>query len=147
MNYDTRITIYQNNTLYIYSLHHLWEVTQAHDKHYNKWEKKIFKDLPSPEPYSWKKFLKQCAIQLVLMAVAMLYMKFYMQPKLETDLAKQMEILEQKRLAELRANQTDFSALGDGEFEVGFPNSTFAHPHGQDRAVVPAQVIYEHDIL
>ena len=54
------------------------------------------------------------------MAVAMLYMKFFMQPKLEANLAKQLEILEQQRLAEIRANQTDFSAFGDGELEVGF---------------------------
>ena len=30
-----------------------------------------------------------------------------------------MEILEAQRLAEYRANQTDFSSAEDGEFEVG----------------------------
>lgn len=91
---------------------------EAHDKQYNDWEKNMFKDLPSPKPFSLKKLLKQCAIQLMVMAGAMLYMKFYMQPKLEADLVKQMKILEQQRLAEFRANQTDFSVAGDGELEV-----------------------------
>lgn len=91
---------------------------EAHDKQYNDWEKKMFKDLPSPKPFSLKKLVKQCAIQLMVMAGAMLYMKFYMQPKLEADLVKQMKILEQQRLAEFRANQTDFSVAGDGELEV-----------------------------
>ena len=81
----------------------------------------MFKNLPPPEPFSWKKLLKQCAVQLIVMAGAVLYMKFYMQPKLEADLAKQMKILEQQRLAEFRANQTDFSAVGDGELEVELP--------------------------
>jgi hypothetical protein len=91
---------------------------EARDRHYTDWEKKMFKNLPPPEPFSWKKLLKQCAVQLIVMAGAVLYMKFYMQPKLEADLAKQMKILEQQRLAEFRANQTDFSAVGDGELEV-----------------------------
>ena len=106
----------------------------ARDKHYKKWEKKMFKDLPAPEPFSWKKLLKQCAVQLVVMTGAMLYMKFYMQPKLEADLAKQMEVLEAQRLAEYRANQTDFSAEDDGEFELGAPPAGVA-----DAAGAPAE--------
>ena len=78
----------------------------------------MIRDLPTPVPFSWKKLFKQCIFQLVFMAGAMLYMKFYMQPKLEADLVKQMKILEQQRLAEFRANQTDFSVAGDGELEV-----------------------------
>lgn len=105
---------------------------EARDKQYKKWEKKMFKDLPPPAPFSWKKLAKQCATQLVIMCAAMVYMKFYMQPKLEADLAKQMEIMEQQRLDEVRAGQTDFSAEDDGEFEIG--SSTAFDPHDVDPA-------------
>ena len=48
---------------------------EARDKQYKKWEKKLFKDLPEPEPFSWKKLFKQCALQIAIMTLAMLYMK------------------------------------------------------------------------
>lgn len=83
------------------------------------------------------------------MAGAMLYMKIYMQPKLEADLVKQMEVLEKQRLAEFRANQTEFSASGEDELELGASHlsSLRKDPDVRDENANSVQHFYERNIL
>lgn len=73
-------------------------------------EDRIMADLPPREPFSWKKFARQLALQVVLLGCAMIYFHFYMKPDIEKKIAQ---------AADSSSNEDEFRLDDDEIVEIG----------------------------
>jgi len=64
-----------------------------------KAEEAFLKDLPPPTPFTWRAFLRQMAIQFLVMSVVALAFKFHVEPKLEAAAEAQRVIDESSATA------------------------------------------------
>lgn len=81
-------------------------------------EKRMMDSLPPPEPFSWKKFGRQIAIQMVVMVAAMLYFRYFISPQLEEDLATSSADDLATSSADAPPDDDDFLGLGESPAEL-----------------------------
>jgi len=61
---------------------------ERREKARSDFERKIYKNMPAPEPFSWRKLFRQLGLQMAVMSLSVVVFKYFVADRIEAEMAE-----------------------------------------------------------